>query len=177
MTSPLPKSNRRTIAAFFIAPLVASAAFASGFQVNLPSEFSVSRSFVLNDLTVFGWLPVFLGASLLVAYPSTVIVGLPTFFFLRTKVALSVINCILAGVFVASAPWIAWLLVRDPHYWSDGPDLIYHMMGHYTVLGWIEIGKAALYYLAFLAPLGALAGLTFWLVAAAGAHKSVSASG
>ena len=124
----------------------------------------------------FGWFPVFLFSSVLVAYPSTLIIGLPAFLVLRTRVSLSYMNCIVVGIFVASAPWIAWVLLRDPHYWSDGPGRIYHMDGHYTALGWIEVGKGVLYYFTFLAPLGALGGLTFWLIVTTGARRRISAA-
>jgi hypothetical protein len=159
---------RRITAAFLVAPLVASAALAAGFRTEFPNFFSVSPVLAsATDDSIFrDWFPVFLFSSLFVAYPSTLVVGLPTFFILRKRVALSFLNCILAGAFVASAPWIAIVLLQNPGYWSDGQGRIYHMAGHYTALGWIEVGKAILYNLTSLAPLGALGGLAFRLIAA-----------
>jgi hypothetical protein len=170
-TIPFPYSSRRIIAAFLIAPLVASAALASGLRAELPNVFSVSSEFKMNDRDFFDWFSVFFFSSVLVSCPSTLLIGLPAFFILRTKVALSLLNCVLVGVVVAAAPWIAWVLFRNPNYWSDGPGRIYHMDGHYTAIGWIEVSKGVLYYLAFLAPLGALAGIAFWVIAAAGSHR------
>ena len=170
-TVPLSNSAGRIVAGFLIAPLVASAALPFGAHAAewLANVLSVSRMLALDDMRRVGWIMPFVVSSVGVAYPSTLFLGLPTFFVLRRKVALSPLNCILAGVWVASAPWIGWVLLRNPYYWSDGPGRIYHMNGHYTALGWIEVGKGVLYYFAFLGPLGALGGLAFWLIAAAGA--------
>jgi hypothetical protein len=91
--------------------------------------------------------------SVIGAYPTTMVIGVPIFFFLRHQVAASSLNCALTGACVAGVPWVALSLFSRPNY---------------TARGWVEFGEFVLEIAAF----GALGGLVFWLIAAAGRPKA-----
>jgi hypothetical protein len=150
---PPPHSTWRVVAAFLIAPLAAAAAMAC-----LEPGYGLTNAVERIYRTAIFYSG---------AYPSTIILGLPTFLFLRRKVAASPLNCVLAGAFVADAPWTALLIalsfLNGQGYSASfgGHDTI--VDGHTTVWGWIELGKFSLELAAF----GAFGGLIFWLIAAA----------
>jgi hypothetical protein len=145
----------RIIAGFLIAPFVAATAMACVE----PDYFGIGSAFerIFHTTILF---------SALWAYPTTIMFGLPGFFFLRRRVAASPLNCVLAGAGVAAAPWVALSLFHGSGDTSlGGHDLI--VDGYRTVWGWIEFCKLMLKTTAF----GAFGGLIFWLVASAGAQK------
>jgi hypothetical protein len=152
----------RVVAAFLIAPMVASLATAcvEPEYLGLPSIWE--RMF--QTALMF---------SVLAAYPSTVVIGAPVFSLLRTKVAASLANCALAGACVAAAPWLALDLSPTPNFSASAGFRATVVDGHFTVWGWIEHGKFVLEIGGF----GAFGGVVFWLVAVAGAVRRTQIAG
>ena len=104
--------------------------------------------------------------SLFGAYPTAAFVGIPAFLMMRRHFAATAINCMMAGAFVAALPWIL-LVLLPPSATSasiGGRATVVH--GKRTMWGWLSGAEVALQIAAF----GAVAGLIFWAVAAAGRH-------
>jgi hypothetical protein len=129
--APLPHSIWRIVAAFLFAPLVAAVAMAAWFERGVLSFDEIYM------ISVFG------------AYPATLLLGLPTFFFLRKRARASPLNCALAGACVAAAPWLAIGLIFAFHSSLSRE--------------WINQMEFVLEVSAF----GALGGCAFWLIALA----------
>ena len=159
--SPLggqPKGWRIALA-FFIAPLVpaAVASIATIFD-GLPNG-SYPKTVALFAL--FG------------AYPAPIIFGVPAFLFLRRRLKPRFVYVVLAGGFVAAAPWLLLVLLGpNPDTASIGTHLTVQA-GHKTLWGWIEdlrmVGGVFL--------LGLIGGVAFWLVAVCRFHTDARGLG
>ena len=142
----------RVVAAFLIAPGAAAFLMPAFDGINAPIE-RIWRSAVVFGL--FG------------AYPTTLIIGLPAFFLLRQHFAPKLINCSLTGAVVAALPWFILSVLSQPDSASiDGRATVTN--GSLTAYGWLT----NLTFIGQIALLGAVGGLLFWLIAAAGSRAS-----
>jgi hypothetical protein len=159
---PPRQSVWRVIAAFAIAPMVP-----------ILLVFGVPELYAAHPNV---WDPKFrlwLLIATFVAYATTLVIGVPLFLLLPRKVVASLVNCVLAGACVAATTWLMLGLIPTPNSssYSGGHDTI--VGGHYTVWGWIDFGTLILE----IAALGALGGLAFWLIAAAGNLRQTAGTG
>ena len=149
------------MAAFIITPLLAAFALACVHPeyAGLPSLADrIFRTTIIYAL--FG------------GYPAALVFGLPAFLFLRDRVRASAFNCAATGAVVASLPWLLLGLISNPNYaYSNGH--VTHQNGAKTWWGWVEL----FVFVGEIAALGAVAGVVFWIIAAAGRNggKRVSA--
>lgn len=146
----------RLVAAFLIVP--GAAAFL--MAILMPAYDGINAPFerIWRSAVAF---------ALFGAYPTTLLVGLPVFLLLRTRLAPTLINCSLAGAAVAALPWLVLSLLDRPETASiDGKATIAE--GSYTAYGWIT----NLAFMGQIALLGAAGGLLFWLIATAGRRHS-----
>lgn len=120
------------LAAFVLAPLVPA--------------FFVASLVVLNDT---GYALFVLMCALLLGYFPTVVVGLPLYVLARRRVRPTLLNCALAGAFVADLPWLVVGLASKLN--ATRSDLM-------TQIGLIGM-------------LGAMGGGVFWLVVR-GTHRT-----
>jgi hypothetical protein len=108
-----------------------------------------------------------------VAYACAVVLGLPAYAILRSRVRPTALNSMIAGGFVATVPWMLLILANgNPDSASTG--------GHATVIdgvttwhGHVETALA----IGEIFLLGALGGLTFWLAALGIGSRSMRAEG
>jgi len=145
----------RVVAAFALTPLIAAFAFAC-FQPLYAGLPSLPDRILRTTLAyvVFG------------DYPAALVFGVPAFLVLRNKLRLSAINCAVTGAVVASFPWLLLGLFANPDYaYSNGH--VTHENGAKTWWGWIDL----FYFVGEIAALGALAGLVFCAIAAAGISR------
>lgn len=140
----------RLLVAFAVAPAVAALlmALVEPLYAGLPSYFErVWRTAYVYAL--FG------------AYPPTLVVGIPTYLILRSKVAATWINCAIAGGFVAGLPWLVLSLLPSGADQAsiDGQATV--IDGTRTAYGWVvgleSVGEIAVFGLA--------AGVVFWAIA------------
>lgn len=98
------------------------------------------------------------------AYPSALIFGAPTYVFLRRRIAATWINFSLAGAFVAAIPWLLVVLLGPQADQASIGNKTTVIEGSRTFYGWMSdlqlVGQIAMF--------GALAGLLFWAIVAAG---------
>lgn len=93
-------------------------------------------------------------------YPAALVFGLPTLLIMKRWLRPRLIWVVLAGGFVAAAPWaLATLFVSQPDSASIGSNVTV-ANGQRTLWGWIEAAK----FLGMVFALGAVGGLAFWLV-------------
>ncbi len=120
-------------------------------------------------LPLYGGLPdladrvwrTFLLYLLLGGYPATVVLGLPAFFALKSRLYPTPLSCGLVGAIIAAVPWLLLGLLSSPNYaYSNGH--VTHENGSITLAGLLDLGAFG----AQLAALGFFAGLVFWFVAA-----------
>ncbi|NZD62133.1 hypothetical protein HX900_13550 [Rhizobium sp. WYCCWR 11290] len=97
------------------------------------------------------------------SYPATILFGVPAYFFLKSRVRATALNCAATGAVVAPFPWLLLGLFSNPDYaYSDGH--VTHHNGMKTLWGWVDL----LTGVGEFAALGAFAGLVFWCIAMAG---------
>jgi len=150
LNSPVPIF--RVLAAFVIAPAVAALLLASlePLYAGLPSLMDrVFRTFLLY--------------LLIGGYPSAWMLGIPAYILFRHRLRPTPVNCASVGAAVATLPWLVLGLLSVPDYSYDGGRITVEH-GHRTLPGWLDFGTS----LGGLAAIGAFAGITFWIVAAAG---------
>ena len=98
------------------------------------------------------------------AYPSALIFGVPTYVFLRQKVAPSWFSSTLAGAFVAALPWLLIVLFAPEADQASIGGKATVIDGSRTFHGWVSdlqlVGQIGLF--------GAIAGLLFWAIVAVG---------
>ena len=97
------------------------------------------------------------------AYPLGLVFGLPTYVFLRDRVTPTWLNCSLAGAFVAAAPWTIIVFLSPSADQASIGGRATVVNGTTTAYGHL----VALQFVGTIALCGALAGLLFWLIAAA----------
>lgn len=156
MDVPLRPPRWRVVAAFLLAPALASVVVASvaPLYAGLPSlnERIISTAFIY---AVIG------------AYPPTLVLGVPAYLILRKRVAPTIWACAFVGAVVAAAPWVVVASLANPDFASvDGRATVVH--GVKTLWGWLGVAKTA----GMLGLCGAAGGALFWLVAAAGVQAS-----
>jgi hypothetical protein len=98
--------------------------------------------------------------SLLGAYPSALIFGVPTYFYLRRKIAATWVNFSLAGAFVAAMPWLLIILLGPQADQASIGNKATVIDGSRTFYGWVS----DLQFVGQIAVFGALAGLLFWTI-------------
>jgi len=109
--------------------------------------------------------------ALVGGYGPALIFGLPAFLYLRRVARPQLWICVLTGAAVAALPWAFMsLLPAAQEASTDGRATVIH--GHLTLFGLQEAAKLVGEIGAF----GALGGVTFWLIAAAG-HRPAGTSG
>ncbi len=139
--------------AFVCAPMLAAAALAFLFPAydGLPDLADrVWRSFLIY--WIFG------------ALPPTVIVGIPLYLFLRSRVRPTLWACGASGAATISIPW-AILTLRAMSAMEEESDgrRYYILHGNVTLLGWQRLAES----LIEISLLGFVTGVIFWLIAAA----------
>jgi hypothetical protein len=110
----------------------------------------------------------FISTSLLGALPTALVIGVPVFLVLRTRIAPSAINCIVAGSIVAAFPWLILTVLPQTgvdYAFDNGHTTIVN--GQKTVWGWIQVAQFVIEVGAF----GLIGGFVFWVVAIAGGRK------
>lgn len=143
-------SGWRLLAGFLLAPmppvLLGSAVFPA---------YDGLKHLWLRILMTFPWALIFCG------YVPALFVGLPTYAFLRRRLRLTMLNCILAGAFVAALPFglIAAFPIAESASTNGEPTIVY---GRLTWFGITENLKMV----GMLAAFGALGGGVFRLVVA-----------
>ena len=98
------------------------------------------------------------------AYPTAVLVGVPTYFVLRRHFRPTILNCAWAGALVAAFPWIVLTFVvkgADQASVNDRPTVIDGVM---TAYGWLLRAET----IAQIAAFGLFGGLVFWAVTVLG---------
>ncbi len=143
-------SGWRLLAGFLLAPVLPSflgSAITPAYD-GLPDLWT-------RILMTLPWALIFCG------YAPALFVGLPTYAFLRWKLRLTLVNCVLAGVFVAVFPWALLAFLPTAQEASIGGRATV-VNSHLTWFGVLENLKM----MGFLAPFGALGGAVFRLVVA-----------
>jgi hypothetical protein len=146
----------RVAAAFVITPLMAALALAC-FQPAYDGLASLADRILRTTIlyAVFG------------VYPTTAVLGVPAFLFLKDRVRASPLNCAATGAVIASLPWLTLGLISNTEFaFSNGH--VTHQNGSMTWWGWLDL----LISVGEIAAVGALAGIFFWCIAAAGAKPS-----
>lgn len=136
----------RIILAFLIAPLVPSAAAATVTLVDgLPNG---------------GYLQWLVLVALIGGYPAALILGLPAFFILRSRLRPRFMYVTFAGGLVAAAPWLLLVLFGPNPDMATSGEHVTVVSGAKTLWGWLEgmrmIGGAFL--------LGLMGGAAFWFI-------------
>lgn len=153
-TLPSPPWWRITVA-LIVVPLIASFAYAvySPAYQGLPDMMErVVRT--TEVVAVIG------------AYPPTLVLGIPLLLYFWGRVGPSLANCVMAGAFVATFPWICLVVFSGPDQaYTD--DHITYQNGMMTWWGFLETAEL----LAEIAVFGIAAGGLFWLVAAASVKR------
>ncbi|WP_254621044.1 hypothetical protein [Sphingomonas sp. CL5.1] len=98
------------------------------------------------------------------AYPTAIVVGLPTYFILRRHFSARPLICAVAGAVVAALPWLFLVLVTSGASSASIGGQATIIDGHYAAYGWLE----STYFIAQIALVGWTAGFLFWAIAAAG---------
>jgi hypothetical protein len=103
-------------------------------------------------------------AAIFGGYPAGLVLGIPAFLALRSRMRATVLNCSFVGAAIAAIPWI-FILLLPPQ--SGGALVGGHEVvrdGVLTWWGWIGL----LTTIAQAAFAGAFGGAAFWVVAAGG---------
>ena len=108
--------------------------------------------------------------SVLGAYPTAVVFGLPAYLMLRRHLSAGPLACALAGSAVAALPWALLALVGPNPSEASINGRATVLDGRTTAYGWLQNAEFVLTIGLF----GAIGGLVFWVVAAAG-HCSEAA--
>jgi hypothetical protein len=100
------------------------------------------------------------------AYPAAIVLGLPAYFIVRRHVSAKPIGCMAVGFVVAALPWALLVVIGAGGSASiDGQRTV--IDGHTTAYGWLKNAE----FILTIGLFGAVGGLVFWAVAAAG-YKS-----
>ena len=103
---------------------------------------------------------------LIVVYPMTLVLAVPTYLALKSRLRPTAINCALVGAGIAALPWAVLSLVT-PTEERIGTVVTVHA-GVRTAAGWLQ----ELQLLGGIALLGAVAGFVFWCAVALGSAAS-----
>lgn len=142
----------RIVAAFVIAPLMAAIALAL-FEPGYGGLTFFDRTY--RSTIMYASIG---------AYPPTVLLGVPAYRVLKSRMRTTAFNCAGTGAAIASLPWLV-LVTSLP-----GPDQamldghVTYQNGVKTWWGWIS----DLYLVGTIATAGAFAGICFWFIAFAG---------
>ena len=109
---------------------------------------------------------VFLGL-LFAGYPAVLLLGVPAFLLLRQKLRPTALNCGFVGAAIAALPCGLLGLFSVSNYSFDGRHWLVQQ-GHRTLWGWLEFGTTE----GWIALIGAVTGLVFWIVASTGIKPS-----
>lgn len=138
---------RRVLIAFLVAPLVPSAAAATVTLV--------------DGLENGGYLQWLVLIVLVGGYPSALILGLPGFLILRSRLGLRFIHVTIAGGIIAAVPWLLLGLFGPNPEMATSGEHVSVVGGAKTIFGWLEWMR--LVSVTFL--LGLVGGAAFWFVA------------
>ena len=148
--APIKPPIWRVVLAFLLAPAAGALVYAClmTLYAGLPDLAGrVWRTFLLYLL--FG------------GYPTAIVLGLPAFLVLKSRLGPTPLNCAVVGAAIASVPWLLLGLLSSPnHAYSNGH--VTHNNGSITLWGLFDLGV----FVAQVAALGFFAGLVFWAVAA-----------
>lgn len=146
----------RVVLGFAVAPAAAALLFALLVPAydGLPSHFDRVWRSSLTYLLVGG-------------YPAALLLGIPAFIVLKTRVNPTPLNCGLAGAAIASLPWLLLSLLSAPNFASTDGHVTYNN-GVITAYGLMNLATLV----GEVAGLGFFAGLVFWAVVALGLRES-----
>lgn len=143
----------RVVTAFMVAPTLA--AFVLACYMPLYAGLPDLMDRVLRTTATF---------CLFYAYPVTVLLGVPSFFLLRTRVRPTILHCAFTGSAVVALPWLLLVLLSEAPDYAMVGNRVTAIDGQTTMWGWIELAKS----ITLIGAAGALGGAVFWIVAAAG---------
>ena len=103
------------------------------------------------------------------AYPPTIVLGLPLYLALKERLRPTLLNCAWAGAVTAALPPLLLGLIANPTYAYSGGHVT-HDHGMRTLWGWLDLGTGV----GWMALIGTLTGVAFWLVALCGTRPSRS---
>jgi hypothetical protein len=101
--------------------------------------------------------------ALVGAYPTTLLFGVPAYFMARRHFEPRPLSCAIVGGVVAAFPWLILMLVPIATSAGIGGRATV-IDGSYTAYGWLMNGL----FVGQIAAVGFVAGLAFWITAAAG---------
>ncbi|WP_375290983.1 hypothetical protein [Qipengyuania sp.] len=97
----------------------------------------------------------------LFAYPFGLLLGVPSYVFLRDRVKPTWLNCTFVGALVAATPWLLFALLPPSADQASIGGRATVVNGATTAYGYL----IALQFAGIIALSGALAGLLFWVIA------------
>ncbi len=101
-------------------------------------------------------------------YTPALVFGVPAYMLLAQRVTPTPLRCALVGAVVAALPW-SFLSIGSMPDQASIDDRATVVDGVQTIYGWLEAGK----FVGGIALVGALTGLLFWLIAAAGTGVTI----
>ena len=140
---------RRVLAGFLIAPLPPALLFSVGFPL-LAAVTERNLLFVFQSVILLPWVLVAGG------YLPELFVGLPLYALARRWVRPTLINCVVAGAFVAALPWALMAALSSS---ADQSMIIDTRRAGFGVFGVLKMVGG-------IGALGALGGGVFWSVVA-----------
>ena len=100
------------------------------------------------------------------AYPTAIVFGLPAYFILRRHFSANFLGCVIGGFLIAALPWVLLALFGSGAEHASINNRATVINGQTTAYGWLRYAES----IGTVGVFGALGGLVFWAVAAAG-HK------
>ncbi len=147
----------RVVAAFVVAPLPVAVAFAYWGMGTEP----LGQAHRFAATVVLGLL--------FFAYPVILLVGIPAYLFLKSRLRPTALNCAGVGAVILVLPWLVLTLLATPaSEFGGGHFTVEH--GHRTLWGWLDLMQG----IGTTAVMGGITGIIFWAVAAAGTRRSRS---
>ena len=102
--------------------------------------------------------------SVVGAYPTAVVFGIPAYFMLRRHLSARLIGCVIVGFAVAALPWALLVMAGSGASEASVNGRATVVNGHTTAYGWLQNAE----FVFTIGLFGALGGFVFWAIAAAG---------
>lgn len=106
------------------------------------------------------------------AYPTAIVFGLPAYLMLRRQLSARPVACAITGFVVAALPWALLVVGASGASEASINGRATVTDGHTTAYGWLQNAEFVLTIGLF----GAIGGLLFWAIAAAGQRSEPPAS-
>ena len=115
--------------------------------------------FILNGATASELYSGIMIWSFVVSWVLSIVLGIPTYIFLRNRNKLSVSSLVAGGAFIAALPWLVLTFLPGTTYKKAG-EIVIVQNGSYTPDGMLFEAK----FIANLGLCGAIAGFIFWVI-------------